>query len=191
MSSGEVIHSSIGTRSDTLLSGMGSSQSSSISERRWRRIFISMVTGENQPKTSNTLATSDTIVLFVTVVLGNASVIVSRNSLVDMFHSMPSVLVYSLISEMVWISRVSRSSSGISSNADGSLEFHFLSEKPPRANRLDSCCWTLGHLHPLDSRRHRNIFALLQLLGETPAHGQWHSASQPCKLQMRVLTLRT
>ena len=60
------------------------------------------VTGENQPKTSNILATSDTITLFVTVVLGDGSAIVRQNSSVD---SIPSVLVYSLISEMVWTSR--------------------------------------------------------------------------------------
>ena len=115
-------------------SGMGSSQSSLISQRRWRRIFILTVTGENQP---NILATSDTITLFVTVVLGDGSAIVRRNSSVDMFHSMPSVLVYWLISET---SRVSRSSLGISSNTEESLEFYFLSRKPPQANRLVSCC---------------------------------------------------
>ena len=97
-----------------------------------------MVTGENQPRTSNTLATSDTITRFATVVMGVDSAIVRWNLSVDVFHSIPSVLVYSLISEMFWTSRVSRSSSGISSNTEGSLEFHFLSRKPPRANRLVS-----------------------------------------------------
>ena len=67
-----------------------------------------MVTGENQPKTSSTLATSDTIILFVTVVLGNDSAIVRRNSSVDMFNCLGVFIDFgdsldiASVSEFLW-----------------------------------------------------------------------------------------
>ena len=49
--------------------------------------FIFMITGENDPMTLNTLATSDTMLLLVTVVSDKDSATVTRNSSVDIFHS--------------------------------------------------------------------------------------------------------
>ena len=60
-----------------------------------------MVTGENHPKTSKTFATSETMVLLFTSSLGGRSVTVRGDWSVDTFHSIPRVLVYSSVSEIV------------------------------------------------------------------------------------------
>ena len=51
--------------------------------------------------TSNTLATSETMRLFVTIASDENAVIVRWNSSVDIFHSMPRVFVNSLTSDIV------------------------------------------------------------------------------------------
>ena len=49
-----------------ICSGTGSSQSIFSSQRHWRRIFIVMMVGENQPRPSNVLAMSETRIRLVT-----------------------------------------------------------------------------------------------------------------------------
>ena len=78
--------------------------------------------------------------LLVTMVTETGLVTLRRNTSVVEFHSMPTVLEYSSVSEKVCTSRVSLRLSGIFSKTEGSLEFHFWSTNPPLENIVVSCC---------------------------------------------------
>ena len=74
--------------------GTGSSQLSLASQRHWRSIFILMIIGENQPKTSNILAMLDMRIRLVTISGAGRSAIVKQKWSNVVLHSSPRAFVY-------------------------------------------------------------------------------------------------
>ena len=93
------------------------------------------VVGENHPKMSKVLATSETNIRLVMLSRGGNFAMVRRKWSMLEFHSMPRVFVYSSGSGSDCMAWESLRSGGMCSSTFASLEFHFLSGNPPLEKR--------------------------------------------------------